>query len=29
MHALQINGRASFSLIAEVLGVSDQTIARR
>jgi DNA-binding Lrp family transcriptional regulator len=29
VHALQIDGRASFSLIAEVLGVSDQTIARR
>ncbi len=29
VHALQINGRAPFSLIAEVLGVSDQTIARR
>lgn len=29
LHALQIDGRAPFSLIAEVLGVSDQTIARR
>ncbi|WP_370949630.1 Lrp/AsnC family transcriptional regulator [Amycolatopsis sp. cg5] len=29
VHALQINGRAPFSLIAEVLGVSDRTIARR
>ena len=29
LHALQIDGRASFSLIADVLGVSDQTIARR
>jgi len=28
-HALQVNGRASFSAIAEVLGVSDRTIARR
>jgi DNA-binding Lrp family transcriptional regulator len=28
-HALQINGRASFKEIAEVLGVSDQTAARR
>ena len=28
-HALQVNGRAPFSLIAEVLGVSDRTIARR
>ncbi|UOZ08456.1 Lrp/AsnC family transcriptional regulator [Amycolatopsis sp. WQ 127309] len=28
-HALQLDGRASFSTIAEVLGVSDQTIARR
>ncbi|OXM48215.1 Lrp/AsnC family transcriptional regulator [Amycolatopsis alba] len=28
-HALQINGRAPFSAIAEVLGVSDRTIARR
>ncbi|QUQ64684.1 Lrp/AsnC family transcriptional regulator [Kutzneria sp. CA-103260] len=27
--ALQVNGRASFSAIAEVLGVSDRTIARR
>ena len=29
LHALQIDGRAPFSLIAGVLGVSDQTIARR
>ncbi|MFB4300765.1 Lrp/AsnC family transcriptional regulator [Actinomadura sp. NTSP31] len=29
IHALQLDGRASFSRIAEVLGVSDQTIARR
>ena len=29
VHALQIDGRAPFSLIAGVLGVSDQTIARR
>jgi DNA-binding Lrp family transcriptional regulator len=29
VHALQIDGRASFSTIAEVLGVSDRTIARR
>ncbi|MDI5967221.1 AsnC family transcriptional regulator [Streptomyces sp. SL13] len=29
VQALQIDGRASFSRIAEVLGVSDQTIARR
>ncbi|MBE8522062.1 Lrp/AsnC family transcriptional regulator [Amycolatopsis sp. H6(2020)] len=28
-HALQLDGRASFSTIAAVLGVSDQTIARR
>lgn len=28
-HALQINGRASFKEIADVLGVSDQTAARR
>lgn len=28
-HALQINARAPFSKIAEVLGVSDQTVARR
>ncbi|MBE1495972.1 DNA-binding Lrp family transcriptional regulator [Amycolatopsis lexingtonensis] len=28
-HALQVNGRAPFSVIAEVLGVSDRTIARR
>jgi DNA-binding Lrp family transcriptional regulator len=29
VHALQIDGRAAFSRIAEVLGVSDQTVARR
>jgi DNA-binding Lrp family transcriptional regulator len=29
LHALQLDGRAPFSLIADVLGVSDQTIARR
>jgi DNA-binding Lrp family transcriptional regulator len=29
LHALQLDGRAPFSAIAEVLGVSDQTIARR
>ncbi|HEY0719476.1 MAG TPA: AsnC family transcriptional regulator [Streptosporangiaceae bacterium] len=29
LYALQLDGRAPFSLIAEVLGVSDQTIARR
>ncbi|MGV9363568.1 MULTISPECIES: Lrp/AsnC family transcriptional regulator [unclassified Amycolatopsis] len=29
VHALQINGRAPFSTIAGVLGVSDRTIARR
>ena len=29
LHALQINGRAPFSSIAAVLGVSDQTVARR
>ncbi|MFD6160933.1 Lrp/AsnC family transcriptional regulator [Nocardia sp. NPDC060256] len=29
LHALQIDGRAAFSVIAEVLGVSDRTIARR
>jgi DNA-binding Lrp family transcriptional regulator len=28
-HALQIDGRAQFSRIAEVLGVSDSTVARR
>ncbi|MFE9391144.1 Lrp/AsnC family transcriptional regulator [Streptomyces sp. NPDC006784] len=28
-HALQLDGRLAFSRIAEVLGVSDQTIARR
>ena len=29
IHALQIDGRAAFSTIAEVLGVSDRTVARR
>ncbi|MFD7663282.1 Lrp/AsnC family transcriptional regulator [Streptomyces sp. NPDC059788] len=29
IHALQLDGRAPFSRIAEVLGVSDQTVARR
>ncbi|MCP2341971.1 Lrp/AsnC family transcriptional regulator [Actinomadura rupiterrae] len=29
IHALQLDGRAPFNLIAEVLGVSDQTVARR
>ena len=29
MHALQLDGRMPFSRIAEVLGVSDQTVARR
>ncbi|GAA4625006.1 Lrp/AsnC family transcriptional regulator [Actinoallomurus vinaceus] len=29
VHALQLDGRAPFSKIAEVIGVSDQTIARR
>ncbi|MCQ4206421.1 Lrp/AsnC family transcriptional regulator [Streptomyces longispororuber] len=29
MQALQLDGRAPFSRIAEVLGVSDQTVARR
>lgn len=29
IHALQIDGRAPFSRIAAVLGVSDQTVARR
>ncbi|MFJ4654410.1 Lrp/AsnC family transcriptional regulator [Nocardia sp. NPDC088792] len=29
IHALQLDGRAPFSKIAEVLGVSDQTVARR
>ncbi|GAA2617375.1 Lrp/AsnC family transcriptional regulator [Streptomyces axinellae] len=29
LHALQIDGRAPFSRIAAVLGVSDQTVARR
>ncbi|MFC7303367.1 Lrp/AsnC family transcriptional regulator [Streptomyces monticola] len=29
LHALEVDGRASFSRIAAVLGVSDQTVARR
>ena len=29
LHALQLNGRAPFSLIGEVMGVSEQTVARR
>ncbi|MFC4506956.1 MULTISPECIES: Lrp/AsnC family transcriptional regulator [Streptomyces] len=29
LHALQVDGRAPFSRIAEVLGVSDPTVARR
>ncbi|MFJ9538452.1 Lrp/AsnC family transcriptional regulator [Streptomyces sp. NPDC101225] len=29
LNALEVNGRASFSRIAAVLGVSDQTVARR
>ncbi len=29
LHALQISGRAPFALIGEVLGVSEQTVARR
>ncbi|WP_261574600.1 Lrp/AsnC family transcriptional regulator [Frankia gtarii] len=29
MHALQVDGRAPFARIGEVLGVSDQTVARR
>ncbi|WP_203616220.1 AsnC family transcriptional regulator [Streptomyces sp. SID13726] len=29
LHALEVNGRASFSRIGAVLGVSDQTVARR
>ncbi|MFE9429227.1 Lrp/AsnC family transcriptional regulator [Kitasatospora sp. NPDC006697] len=29
VHALQLDGRAPFSTIAEVLGVSDRTVARR
>jgi DNA-binding Lrp family transcriptional regulator len=29
IHALNVDGRAPFSRIAEVLGVSDQTVARR
>ncbi len=29
LHALQVSGRAPFSLIGEVIGVSEQTVARR
>jgi DNA-binding Lrp family transcriptional regulator len=29
LHALELDGRASFSRLADVLGVSDQTVARR
>ena len=29
LHALQINGRAAFSLIGAVIGASEQTVARR
>lgn len=29
LHALQINGRAAFSLIGEAVGASEQTVARR
>jgi DNA-binding Lrp family transcriptional regulator len=29
VHALQVNGRASFGVVAAVLGVSDHTVARR
>jgi DNA-binding Lrp family transcriptional regulator len=29
LHALQIDGRVAFSRVAEVLGVSDQTVTRR
>lgn len=29
LHAFQLDGRAAFSAIAEVLGVSDRTVARR
>lgn len=29
LHALQVDGRAPFRRIADVLGVSDQTVARR
>jgi AsnC-type helix-turn-helix domain len=29
LHALGINGRASFRLIASVIGASEQTVARR
>ncbi|TYB56433.1 Lrp/AsnC family transcriptional regulator [Nonomuraea sp. PA05] len=29
LHALQVDGRASFSRVGEVLGVSDQRVARR
>ena len=29
LHALQFDGRASFRVLAELLGASEQTIARR
>ncbi len=29
VHCLSVDGRASFSRVAEILGVSDQTVARR
>src|SRR5215469_16855068 len=29
VHCLSVDGRAAFSQIAEILGVSDQTVARR
>nr|BFE60503.1 Lrp/AsnC family transcriptional regulator [Dactylosporangium thailandense] len=29
LHALQLDGRASFTRLGEVLGISDQTVARR
>ena len=29
IHAVQLSGRAPFALIADVIGVSEQTIARR
>ena len=29
LHALQFDGRVSFRLLAEVLGSSEQTVARR
>ncbi|SHM93601.1 Lrp/AsnC family transcriptional regulator [Cryptosporangium aurantiacum] len=29
VHALEVDGRAAFSRVAQVLGVSDQTVARR